>query len=209
MTQHEYSVLGGHNRAKIGHAIGVLASIIASGLATGYIALVQLFATLGWLTNVPRIVLWPVGAGAVYAGLYWFFEKHVWKVRWISKLLRVPDLAGDWECAGVSLNPDKSVKVQWRADVKIVQSWDKIKVHLSGASSKSNSISAALLHDVAEGYRLMYSYASSPNADSAHSNSHRGHAELVFDPSLEFARGEYFNGVNSATFGTMKLTRKR
>lgn len=208
MTQHEYAVLGGFNRAKIGHAIGILASILASALATGYIALVDLFANLGWLTTVPRIILWPVGAGTIYAGLYWFFEKYFWRISWVSKLLHVPNLAGEWECTGSTLNPDKTLKFTWTAKITIVQSWDKIRVNLVGTHSKSNSISAALTFDEAEGFRLMYSYLNIPNAGAPHISSHRGHAELVFTSDLKGATGEYFNGITSFNFGTMNLVRK-
>ncbi len=205
---HEYSVLGGINRARIGQAIAILAAAISSGLVALLLAAVDLARVLGFGQYIPTVLLPPIGAGIVFTGLYWFFDRHAWKHPWIAGALGVPNLAGQWRCDGQTINPDKTKGYVWQADVTIVQSWDKIRVRLKTSQSASNSTTAALLRDDADGYRLFYSYRNEPRADQAELQSHHGYAELVFTPDQKAAEGEYFNGLGRFTFGTMKLTRE-
>lgn len=204
---HEYSVLGGPNRSKIGHTLSIIAAAISSITITLFFAAVDLAKSLGWAQNVPNLILWPVSAGVIYAAIYWLFEKYVWKLSIVSKLLRVPDLSGKWVCEGQSLNPDKSHSDAWEGEITIIQSWDRLRIRLKTEQSGSNSIAAALVSDDADGFRLLYNYKNDPNLKEKNLASHRGCAELIFDHSLKTAEGEYFNGHGRYTFGTMKLKR--
>jgi hypothetical protein len=122
-------------------------------------------------------------------------------------LLKVPDLSGKWRCIGRTLNADGSTKHDWEGTVTILQSWDKLRVHLKTSHSGSNSITAALLYDEADGYVLLYHYKNDPHIGEPELRSHRGFAELLFAKDRQSAQGEYFNGHGRFTFGTMRLTR--
>ncbi len=96
----------------------------------------------------------------------------------------------------------------WNGKVTIAQTWDRIRVHLATQKSSSDSISAAILHDEIDGYRLLYHYRNNPGIGAeADLAGHLGFSELVFNKQLTGAQGEYFNGHGRYTFGTMKLTR--
>lgn len=205
---HEYSVLGGINRARIGQILGTVAATVSSGLVALLLAAVDLARRLGFGEYVPSVLLPPIGAGLVFGVLYWLFERHVWKLSWVANALGVPNLSGRWRCDGQTINPDKTKGYVWKGEVIIVQTWDKIRVRLKTAQSGSNSTTAALLRDEADGFRLFYSYKNDPNADEAELQSHRGSAEIVFAPDLKTATGEYFNGLGRFTFGTLKLTKE-
>lgn len=205
---HEYSVLGGINRARIGQILGALAAAISSALVAILLAAVHLAKLLGFGGYIPAVLLPPIGAGVVFTVLYWFFDRHAWKLPWLTEALGVPDLSGQWRVDGQTLNPDKSPSFVWAGDITIVQSWDRIRVRLKTHQSGSNSITAALVRDEADGYRLFYSYRNDPRADQVELNSHRGWAEITFNRSLTEGDGEYFNGLGRFTFGTMKLMRK-
>jgi hypothetical protein len=205
---HEYSVLGGVNRARIGQLIGTVAAAVSSLLVAILLAGLHLARALGFGKYVPEVLLPPIGAGVVFGVLYWLFDRHVWRHPFVAKALGVPDLAGTWLCEGQTINPDKSKGYVWEGRVTIVQSWDKIRVHLKTSQSGSDSTTAALLRDEAEGFRLFYTYKNQPRADQAELQSHRGSAELVFASDLKSAEGEYFNGLGRFTFGTLKLTRE-
>lgn len=206
--EHEYSILGGLNRAKIGHTIGMIAAAVSSGIVTVFLAAVDFFKSLGWLHTVPPVIFWPLTAGVVYGLLYWLFDRHVWKIPKIASLLRVPNLSGTWDCVGQSINPDKSPGYAWEGEVIIVQSWDRIRVRLKTKQSGSNSMAAALIYDEVDGFRLMYSYKNDPKIGEAELTSHRGYAELTFDKDLRTADGEYFNGQGRYTFGRMTLKKR-
>jgi hypothetical protein len=207
MIEHEYSVLGGPNRAAIGRTLSLVAAAASSILVAFALAALDLARTLGLANAIPQVILWPLTAGLIYTGLYWLFDKHVWKLPRLSRLLRVPNLSGNWLCRGQTLKPDGSPEREWTAEVAIVQSWDRIRVRLKSAQSTSNSIAAALIFDEADGYRLLYNYRNEPLIGQPQLAGHRGSAELLFSEDLQTAKGEYFNGHGRYTFGTMQLAR--
>ena len=148
------------------------------------------------------------GAGTVFAVLYWLFDRFVWRWSKIASVLKEPDLSGDRSCEGRSLRSDGAVDVAWNGTVTIVQTWDKLRVRLKTDQSGSNSITAAVLYDSADGYRLLYNYRNEPRIEEPNLQGHVGFADLVFGRDLKTAEGPYFNGHGRFTFGTMKLTRQ-
>lgn len=162
---------------------------------------------LGLSPNLPPVVFSLISAGVVYGALYWVLNTYGWKMGPIAKVLKVPDISGDWRCSGKSLNAAREVTYEWEGTVTIVQRWDRLRVRLRTSQSGSQSVSAAILHDEADGWRLMYHYRNDPKIDEPELKAHRGFAELVFDRDLTGAHGEYFNGDGRFTFGTMQLTR--
>ena len=171
------------------------------------LAAVDLARRFGIPTNLPPAVLSLAGAGVVFGVLYWLFDRFAWRWTYLSKLVRVPDLSGDWQCEGQTINTDGSAGYVWQASVTIVQSWDKIRVRLATSQSGSNSITAALICDEADGFHLLYNYRNDPRIGETELKSHLGFAELVFSKDRTKAEGEYFNGHGRFTFGTMKLKR--
>lgn len=203
--EHEYSVLGGLNRAAIGRYLSIAASAIATALGTLAVWLIDLAKKLGLADHVPGLVMWPLTAGLIYVGLYWLFESRIWKWSKLADLLKVPDLSGIWDCQGQTLSEGGSA---WTGEVTIVQSWDKLRVRLKTGLSGSSSVAAALVYDQADGFRLLYNYKNEPRIGETDLKGHRGSAELTFTSDLQSAEGEYFNGHGRYTYGTMKLTRR-
>lgn len=207
MLEHEYSLLSGFNRAKVGRYISLASASVSAAIVFVLLWAVDIAKKYGLPANLPPAILSLVGAGAVFIALYWFFDKYAWKWSLVAKFLKVPDLSGKWSCAGQSLDLNGNITFPWKGEVTIVQSWDKIRVRLSTPQSGSNSSSAAIICDEAEGYRLFYSYKNDPRISETELHSHRGFAELTFNPEVTTAEGEYFNGYGRYTFGRMKLER--
>lgn len=205
MQEHEYALLGGANRSSIGRWLGTIAALVSAGLVFILLSVVDIAKSFGISVNLPPSILSLVGAGTIYAALYWFFDRHVWKVGPIAKLLKVPNLSGKWKCEGIPL--DGGNAVPWRGEMHIIQSWDRIRVHLGTEHSVSNSIAAALLHDAAEGYRLFYHYRNQPRVAKSDMAPHHGFAEIVFAADEQSGEGDYFNGRGRNSFGTLKINR--
>ncbi len=203
--EHEYALLGGSNRSNIGRWISIIAASLSALLVFLILAAVDLAQALDLNVNVPPIALSFVSAAAVYAALYWLFDNHLWKTVWLGRLLRIPDLRGKWTCAGISL--DRSPAEAWSGEVTIVQSWDRLRIHLATSQSESDSLSASLQYDSAVGYRVMYHYRNTPRIGEANLRAHHGFAELCFAPDLRSANGEYFNGRGRNTYGSLELQR--
>ncbi|WP_254026577.1 Cap15 family CBASS effector [Mesorhizobium ventifaucium] len=205
--EHEYTVLGGVNRARIGHYLGIISSAVSAGVVFVFLSAIDLASKFGISANLPPSVLSLAGAGTVFLVLYWILDRFAWKWIGLSRLLKVPDLSGNWDCKGQTINPDGTTEYQWKAVITIVQSWDRIRVRLKTDQSGSNSTSAALICDEADGYRLFYSYKNDPSIGETELRSHRGSAEITFAKDLQSGNGEYFNGHGRYTFGQMSLNR--
>ncbi len=204
--EHEYALIGGYNRSHVGRWLGGAAALISGLIVFLVLSAVDLAKALGLNVNLPPTLLSLVGAGAVYACLYWAFDRFAWRCVPLGRLLKVPNLAGVWECEGRPLESD--VAQPWSGEVTIIQSWDKLRLHLETKQSTSNSISAALQYDAAVGYRLMYHYRNSPRVGEPLLAGHHGFAELTFALDEQSATGDYFNGRGRNTFGTLQLRRK-
>lgn len=208
IQDHEYSLLGGVNRALIGRYLTILASAISGVAVFLLLSAEDLAKRFNLPVNLPPTALSLLGAGVVFAILYTLFNKTVWKWSWAVKYLKVPDLSGEWLCNGTTLDASGNPVHNWEANVYICQTWDKIRVRLKTCQSGSNSITAALVYDEADGYRLLYNYRNDPNPGETALRGHVGSANLLFTKSLDGAVGDYFNGYGRPTYGRMELRRK-
>lgn len=208
MRGHEYALLGGVNRAKVGRYLSLIAGTVSAAVVFVLLAAVDLARTFGLSVNLPPALLSLAGAGAVFGVLYWVLNRFAWRWPVLKAVLKVPNVSGDWDCRGQTINPDGSAGYAWNADITIQQSWDKIRVRLKTAQSASDSIAAALVCDDLEGFRLLYNYRNEPRIGEVDLKSHLGFSELIFAHDLQSAEGEYFNGHGRFTFGTMQLRRK-
>lgn len=206
--EHEYSVMGGANRAKVGRLLNITASFISGALVFMLLSAVDLAKNFGWNVNVPPTLLSLMGAGVVFGILYSVLNKWAWKWPGIGLALKVPDISGTWDCIGETLQDDGSTKYNWQAEVTVVQSWDKLRIRLVTKTSGSSSISAALAHDSVDGFVLLYHYRNDPKAGTTGLASHTGCSVMTIAKDLRSATGEYFNGRGRMTFGTMTWTKR-
>jgi hypothetical protein len=204
---HEYIVLGGINRARVGKYLTHTASFVSGLLVWLLLWAVNIAQVLGWNANIPPVVLSLVGAGTVYAVLYFMFRKWIWRIPWVTQWLKVANLAGTWHCDGTPFLRPGSLGQPWAGTLTITQDWDRFRVHLQTAQSASNSIVAALTTDPIEGIVLLYSYRNEPKPGEDELRPHRGFARLTFDKGLQSAEGDYFNGDGRHSSGTMSLRR--
>lgn len=206
--EHEYSVMGGANRASVGRLLSLAASAISGILVFAILYTVDLAKQFGWNANVPPTLLSLVGAGAVFGILYWVLNKWAWKWPGVGLLLKVPDISGTWDCQGKTIAADGSTKFEWSAEVVIVQSWDKLRIRLATETSGSSSISAALAHDTVDGFVLLYHYRNDPRPEAVELKTHTGCSVMTIAKDLRSADGEYFTGRGRMTFGVMKWTKR-
>lgn len=203
MLPHEYAVIG-HSRAAWGRHLGTVAATIASASSAAGVAGFKLAQQLG-LGEAGQVVMWPATAAVVFPLAHMAFNKWAWKWPGLSKLLDIPDLNGKWTCEGLTVSDDPPSP--WSGTITVHQTWEKIKIHLRTATSRSESVSAALIHEPGVGHRLMYSYRNLPDMGEKMS-PHVGFCELLFDERLGLAEGDYFNNKGRTTFGRMRLSKE-
>ncbi|MBO9722986.1 MAG: hypothetical protein J7530_01290 [Novosphingobium sp.] len=205
-TAHEYAILGGYNRTKVGRYLSQISAAISGILVFLVLSISDIAKIFGLNVNVPPVVMSLVGAGMVYLAVHWFFDKHVWKIDRVSKILKLPNLDGVWHCEGV--NESKTPPENWTGTVTIVQSWEKIRINLQTEKSSSNSVAAAIVDESPTGFLLMYHYKNEPKHREVDMSAHHGFTELTFSSDGLTAYGGYFNGRGRNTYGTMKLIKE-
>lgn len=207
MTEHEYALLNGVNRSRVGKIIGTLAAVVSALLVFLVLRAIDLAKSFGWNASLTPSVMSLIGAAVVFSALYAIFDRYAWKSRRLNALIRVPNLSGKWICTGETLAVNGTVEQQWNGIITIFQSWDKIKVSLQTSESSSSSISAALNFDETDGYRLLYHFRNDPKVGKPDLAPHHGFAEILFDKDVAYGSGEYFNGRGRFTFGRLTLER--
>lgn len=205
---HEYALIGGMNRAKVGRYLALCAAAASAAavmVSTGFGLWLEARGLprqwTGWIAT-------GVSAGLAWAILYWFLDHFAWRWPPLGRALGVPDLRGRWIVQGRSLGQAADQSRDWTGFLTITQRWDKIHVRIDTETSQSDSITAALLCEPGGGYRLLYTYRNSPKITAQELSSHRGSADLLFTGDRQAAGGEYFNGQGRFTFGTMTLVRE-
>lgn len=93
---HDYSI-DKHPKEKILFVLALLAITFAPVLQkTAEHLVAYLEVNTGW-SSAPAIAAPIFG---LFIGLYFVFNKYLWKIRWLRNLLLVPDLNGTWVCKG-------------------------------------------------------------------------------------------------------------
>lgn len=200
--------MGGFNRAKVGRLLTFAASAISGAVVFTLLTAINLAEQLGWNVNVPPTLLSLLGASTVFGALYWILNKWAWKWPGINSALKVPNISGVWDCVGTTLHSDGSTKYEWKAEVTVVQSWDRLRIRLTSQNSGSNSISAALANDSIDGFVLLYHYRNDPKAAATDLTTHVGCSVMTVAKNMQSASGEYFNGRGRMNFGTMIWTKR-
>ena len=203
---HDYSI-DKHPKEKVLFFLALVAitsAPIIKELAEYLVSLLEV--STGW-SSAPVVAVPVFG---LFAGLYFLFDKYLWKISWLRKVLLVPDLNGKWRCNGhTNLKNAEQVDYDWNATVSITQSWSKILIHLNTSQSESKSISASIYHEAGVGYRLLYQYNNKPNANELDLNNHSGSAELLITEDTVSASGSYYTDRHRTTVGTMILEREK
>lgn len=205
---HEYALLHGVSRAVVARTLAFLAMLIASLLVALALAAVHFAESIGLMSGAPRVLVWPLTATVIWGLLYAVFDRYVWRIPFLLRWMKLPDLRGEWDCIGRTINPDQTPSYCWEGVVTITQSWDRIKVRLRTAQSRSSSVSAAIAAEETGEYRLLYHYVNDPRSDSTDLSAHRGFADILVAADGTSAEGEYFNGRGRFTFGTMTWQRR-
>lgn len=180
-----------------------------------FIALVAISSAsaIGWFTW--RMEGWlggPVGSVSsvgLFGLLFLCFDRYLWRCPLVQRMLLIPNLNGPWEVLGRTVSKNGGpVDWKWDGEVRISQSWSRIRVVLTTRQSKSESIAASLYWQAGEGYRLIYHYDNAPRADQPDLKRHSGLCDLLFDTEAVSAEGHYFTGGHRLTIGTLQLRRK-
>lgn len=175
--------------------ISVLASVaLAHGLSRAQIEVPY------WIdvTSVPFI----------YGLLFLAFDVRIWRLTICRtlKLVRVPDLNGEW--TGYVLSNYHDFETKSPVILRIEQHWSRIRITLDGKDSTSFSDLVGVFIEAPEGIVLAYEYQNEPKPSAVHTmNIHRGTARLrLTHPDI--LDGEYYSGRGRKNFGHFHVARR-
>lgn len=199
---HDYSI-DNHPKDKVLFFLAFIAIASAPGINTLFQDFLQwLEASTGWVNSVTTAI--PVFA--LFGFFYWIFNKFLWRVSTLRRILLVPDINGKWSVDGLTtLKNGTEAEIEWRGTITITQSWSKILIHLQTPQSSSKSVSGSIHLDEGVGYRVLYQYQNAPSADQHDLEKHSGSVELMFDLEGSSAKGYYYTDQHRNTVGTMQL----
>lgn len=157
----------------------------------------------------------------IFGLLYYLFDNHLWKSKYINKLHNVPDLNGTWEGGLVSSFQDENNEpVKMYAYFKINQTWSRITIKsdfskekksenklqlLNQNSSSSYSDTATFDIDNVAGPKLVFTYKNDANNPNLKIRNHSGCNTFIYkDNTLS---GMYFTDRGNGTHGSIFLTR--
>ena len=89
---HEYCVHNGFNRSHAGKYVYSLATLIS------WVLIYFLLKLLGGLSPYWNIIISSAVTAVLFLTFYFLFDKWVWKTSLFFKILKYPDISGQWLC---------------------------------------------------------------------------------------------------------------
>lgn len=205
---HEYCVQNAFNRSHVGKYVYSVAMIFS------WLLIYVFLKFNGELSPLENIVISSLITGLLFTVCYFLFDKWIWKWSFLFRILKYPDISGEWECVGKTSYKEineklvESTGMEWRGKVTIIQTWDKLRIRMETEHSTSESISAAIIYDEVGLYKVLYSYKNEPK-DLNHKElrSHLGFVELELNKDTKSAIAKYYNVTGRRTFGSMRWSK--
>jgi len=163
--------------------------------------LVAIHLSVPWWADAPSSM-------AFYAALYALFDRRLWRYSFMRKLglVKTPNLTGCWQ--GYLTSSFDNYAKRHVLTFQIFQSWTRISIFLSTATSVSRSCVAVIQVSDPEGVALIYQYENQPLADATRTmHMHYGTAMLRMWNGTNLAGG-YYAGRDRGTFGRICCRRQ-
>lgn len=205
---HDYSVQG-FNKIKIIYWLAVISIIITPIISNFVFPFLQ---RISLKTGIAELATFSISGFFVFSSLWLLFSKFVWKLPFIKYLIKVPNIAGKWNCIGVGKKyNDNSISNDWKGVVIIEQSVEKLLVRIKSEKSTSQSVSVfGNLKKISESeYILTYMYENEPFVKEETLHRHSGFCRITFDIKNKTAIGNYYTDTDRKSYGTINLTKSK
>lgn len=171
---------------------------------------VELLDMLFQMGNVLDVFCDIISVPAIYAILYIWFDKKLWRMKYIKKALGIPNLNGEWIGKAKSSLGDNN---EYTMNLKIEQTWSKISfiAIFPDTNSKSESNCASFFIETNGDKKIGFGFVN--RSREVNSQQYDGYNILELDSENEIS-GRYFNnrdnsalGIAGGNKGQFKLTR--
>jgi len=178
--------------------IGALSLLISS-----------LVIDLGDYFGIQDKIKFSISFGVAYGVLYWLLNSYLWKLKWLSPIIKIPDLNGNWDTKGISSykDPKTGKPIEYDMVIKIKQTFSRIEVFAETETSTSKSFMARIEVEHAVPM-FIYAFDNTPkNTANEELQRHPGLVSLRIEERDKMS-GDYFSGKHRLRFGEMTLIRK-
>jgi len=122
---HDYTI-DGHPKEKILFVLAFIAITFTPWLNR---LTMTAISAVGQRLGISLTLAVGVGVMAAFGCVYFGFNRYLWRIRPLRRLLLVPDLNGCWGIKGVTVLRDgQNVAEEWFGTATITQSWSKILI---------------------------------------------------------------------------------
>ena len=164
-----------------------------------YQGLYQYKISLPWWIENPSVLYF-------YGLLFYVFDKWIWKSFNKIRLIKTPNLIGQWK-GYIKTSFDKHSS-EVKATLNIFQTWTRIQIILITEHSQSHSETTSIVIDAPGGKYLSYQYINEPKTQAVKTMSiHRGTVRLLFNEKENTLIGEYYSGRDRQNFGSLEFKR--
>jgi len=161
--------------------------------------------------ELPFFIEIPITAPAIYAILFEWFDKKLWKLSFFRKLgiIEAEDLNGKW--VGYIKSSYDDFLSEIPADLLIAQTATTVKIRGKFNQSKSISVHEGFgTSDIDQSMALFYFYRNEPNSDATSTMSiHEGSTKLIYNKETDTLQGYYYSGRDRNNYGTINVKRKK
>jgi SMODS-associating 2TM, beta-strand rich effector domain len=156
-----------------------------------------------WWVEIP-------GPIALYFTLRRFMDDHGWAWSPLHRfrLVRIPNLTGRWD--GTLRTSHDEMGQDYPCQILIRQTWTRIAVVLTTATSRSENLVAGVLINGVDEALLVYEFVNQPKMEAPKTmEMHRGHTTLRLEhrPDGDALVGEYYSGRGRLNTGTINVKR--
>ena len=158
---------------------------------------VELLQILFQIGNLLDVFVDVISVPVIYAILYWWFDKKLWKTKYINKVLQIPDLNGEWTGKAKSSFGDNN---EYTMNLTIEQTWCKISFVASfpDTKSKSESNCASFFVETNGDKKIGFGFVN--RSREVNSQQYDGYNILELD-SENVIFGRYFNNRDNSARG--------
>jgi len=155
---------------------------------------------LPWWIEGPSIL-------GFYGLFYSIFDQKLWKISFVRRALKIPNLNGLWE--GYVKSSYNNFQSELKAEMDIHQTWTKMSIAMRTQNSKGYSLNSMIVNTSNE-MTLSFEFFNEPKTAAPSSmHMHRGTARLSIDPNVKSLNGEYYTGRDRNNFGVLHFERTK
>jgi hypothetical protein len=154
---------------------------------------------LPWWMEGPSIV-------GLYGLSYSIFNERLWRLSFIRRILRIPDLRGMWRGYLQSSYDDFRSRID--ATMEIRQNWTRMLITMQTQTSKGYSLGAMIITHGSDEMVLSFEYFNEPRTtaeDAMH--MHRGTTRLAIAHDFQSLDGDYYTGRDRRNYGILHFER--